>query len=292
VARDAGFFEKHGLRVEVLYVGSSTIALSAFLAGEIDILVGGGTVGPTAYLRGLRDIALFGALENRFPFKFYSVPSITQVSQLRGKRIGVTRFGGTTDFASRYFLKTAGFDPRKDFRWIQVGTPADILMGLKAGSIDAGLLGFPTNISAQKQGYREIADLTQSGVRYSSSAFLAKRHLLSDQRPRIEGFLKALIEAIHYAKTDRKGALKVLSRYMRMADVETLGVSIDEYADKVWTGVPELQPDDIKLILEHLGETDARALQINPSDLIDTSILSQLLKDAFVDRLYGRPTKK
>lgn len=169
--REAGFFQKHGLRVELVYVGSSSIALSAFLAGEIDILVGGGTAGPTAYLRGFRDLALSGALENRFPFKLYAVPSITHVSQLRGKRFGVSRFGGTADFAARYFLKGAGLDPRKDIQWQQVGGPSDLLLALKAGSIDGGILAFPYNISAQRLGYRELADLTQNGVRYAASAF-------------------------------------------------------------------------------------------------------------------------
>jgi len=73
-AKEAGFFERNNLKIELLYVGSSPIALSALLADEIDVLAGGGTAGPTACLRGLRDLALFSTLDHRLPFKVYAVP--------------------------------------------------------------------------------------------------------------------------------------------------------------------------------------------------------------------------
>ena len=90
-AKDAGIFDRNNLTVELLYVGSSPIALAALLSDELDVLAGGGTAAPTAYLQGFRDLALFSTLDHRFAFKIFTVPSIVDIAGLRGKRFGVTR---------------------------------------------------------------------------------------------------------------------------------------------------------------------------------------------------------
>ena len=207
-AKDAGIFERNNLGVELLYVGSSPIALSALLSDELDVLAGGGTAAPTAYLQGFRDLALFSTLDHRFAFKIFTVPSIGDVAGLRGKRFGVTRFGGSLDFASRYFLKTSGLDPQKDVQLVQIGNTADILAALVNGTVDAGSLTFPYNFAASKLGYRQLADLSQSGARYATAAFLSKRRFLIDQRVRMQSFVKALVESIHYVKTNPETRLE------------------------------------------------------------------------------------
>jgi NitT/TauT family transport system substrate-binding protein len=285
-AKDAGFFEKNNLKVELLYVGSSPIALAALLSDEIDVLAGGGTVAPTAYLQGYKDLALFSTLDHRLPFKIYAVPAIADVAGLRGKRFGVTRFGGTLDFASRYFLKNAGLDPQRDVQLVQVGNTADILTALVNGSVDAGTLTYPYNFSAKKLGYRELADLSQSGARYATAAFLAKRNFLVGERVRMQGFIKALVEAIHYVKTNPEPAMKILQRYTRSADRETLKLSYDEYAQKVWPQVPAIEPEDVKLLLEHLALTNPRAREIPAAALIYNRPAEEVGRSGIIEQLY------
>lgn len=285
-AKDAGFFDRNNLRVELLYVGSSPIALAALLGDEIDILAGGGTVAPTAYLQGFKDLALFLTLDHRLPFKVYGNSAIVDVPALRGKRFGVTRFGGTLDFASRYFLRGAGFDPQRDLQLVQVGNTADILTALTSGSVDAGTLTFPYNFSAKKLGYRELADLTQTGARYATAAFLAKRKLLDDQQSRMRAFVKALVEATHFVKTNPEAALTILQRFTRSGDRDTLKLSYEEYAQKVWPRLPAIQPDDIKLLLDHLAQTNPKAREINPAALIHNRATEAIARSGLVERLY------
>jgi ABC-type nitrate/sulfonate/bicarbonate transport system substrate-binding protein len=285
-AKDAGFFEKNGLRVELLYVGSSPITLAALLSDELDVLAGGGTVAPTAYLQGFKDLALFSTLDHRLPFKVYAAPAIADVAGLRGKRYGVTRFGGTLDFASRYFLKSVGLDPQKDVQLVQVGNSADILTALVNGSVDAGTLTYPYNFGARKLGYRELADMSQMGARYATAAFLAKRNFLVGERVRIQGFVKALVEAIHYVKTNPEPALKILQRYTRSADRETLKLSYDEYAKNVWPRVPGIEPDDVKLLLEHLAQTNPKAREIPPAALIYNRPAEEIARSGIIEQLY------
>ena len=285
-AKEAGFFDRNNVNVELLYVGSSPIALAALLSDELDVLTGGGTAAPTAYLQGFRDLALFSTLDHRFAFKIFAVPSIVDIAGLRGKRYGVTRFGGSLDFASRYFLKSVGLDAQKDVQLIQIGNTADILAALVNGTVDAGTLTFPYNFSARKLGYRQLADLSQSGARYATAAFLAKKTLLVAQRARMLAFIKALVEAIHYVKTNPAPALKILQRYTRMADQEALKLAYDEYAKNVWPRVPAIEPEDVKLIVEHLAQTNPRAREIQPSALVYNNLVESVARSGIVEQLY------
>lgn len=286
VAKEWKLFDKHGVGVELVYVGSSSIAIAALFSGNLDIVAGGGVGGIASYLQGYRDLALFASLNNRLNFFVYAHPSITDPSGLRGKRFGVSRFGGVGDFAARYFLKRSGLDPRKDLAMIQVGSQLELTPALARGAVDAGTVSVPQNFAARKLGYRELADLTQTGARYASNAFLAKKQFLIDNRTRMENFLRAVIESIHFIKTRRTEALGVLARYTRTNDTEALGLIYDEYVHKVWPQIPGIEPEDLKAVFEQLGETNPKALEVNPAELIYALLMDNVVKSGFVKELY------
>jgi NitT/TauT family transport system substrate-binding protein len=288
IASDAGLFSKHGLDVELVHVGSSPIAMAAYLAGEIDILGGGGSAGPNAYLRGQRDLVFFGAMNNKFVFSIYAHPSVSNIASVRSKRIGVTRFGGTMDFATRHFLRQNGFDPGREVTMVQVGRVQDILSGLIAGSVDVGTMAFPYDIKAKESGFRELADLSQSGARYASSSFLAKRQFLAQNKGPAEGFVRAIIEAMQFIRVRRDDGIKILSRYTRMSDTKVLAQTYDYHSRVIWPRVPEILPEDLKLVLEELAEANPKAREIDPAELIYGSVVKDVVASGFVERLYGR----
>ena len=288
VASDAGLFKKHGLDVELVHVGSSPIAMAAYLAGEVDILGGGGSAGPNAYLRGQRDLMFFAAMNNKFVFSIYANPSVSTPSALRSKRIGVTRFGGTMDFATRHYLRQNGVDPGRDVTMLQVGRVQDILSGLIAGSMDVGTMAFPYDMKAKESGFRELADLSQSGARYASSSFLAKRQFLTQNKNRMEGFVRSIIEAMHFIRVRRDEGIKILARYTRMSDMKVLTQSYDYHSRMIWPRVPEIQPDDLKLVLEELAESNPKAREIDPAELIYGSVVKDVVASGFVERLYAQ----
>ena len=288
VASDAGLFKKNGVEVELVHVGSSPIAMAAYLAGEIDILGGGGSAGPNAYLRGQRDLVFFGSMNSKFVFSVYAHPSIANMAGVRGKRVGVTRFGGTMDFATRHFLRQNGFDPGREVTMVQVGRVPDILSGLIAGSLDVGTMAFPYDIKAKEGGYRELADLSQSGARYASSSFLARRQFLVQNKARAEGFVRAIIEALYFIRTNREDGMKILARYTRMSDMKVLAQTYDYHSRVIWPRVPEILPEDLKLVLEELAEANPKAREIDPAELIYGSIVKDVIASGFVEKLYAR----
>lgn len=284
-AQDAGIFRKHGLPVELIAVGSSTRGIAAMVSGDLDILAGGGSSGITAQLQGYTDMALFANVIQTFLFSVMTQPAITDVAQLRGKRMGVTRFGGTLDFVARQYVKRHGMEPGKDVTFVQIGAMPDIVVAVVTGAIESGVIGIPQNFLAKKQGLRELADLSDSGARYALAAFVAKRSFLSESHNSMVRFMKALVEAIHYLKTRPKEGMEIMKRYTRIDAPDVLKPAYDLHA-KLFPRVPEIFPDDLKLVLEEVALTNPKAAGANPASFIDGRAAKDVIASGFVEQLY------
>jgi NitT/TauT family transport system substrate-binding protein len=287
IAKEAGLFDKNKLSVELISIRSSPLCISAHIADEIDICAGATSPVIAANLQGHRELVLFGTLNRKAGFWIYGKPAFTNLSELRGKRFGVTRFGGALDFVSRFMLQQAGLDPAKDLTMVQIGATPDIVLALAADSIDAGTLSLPSNLKARELGFRELADFTDSKQSYPSTALSARREFLIDNKSRMESFTKALIEAIHYVRTHRQDALKVLSRYTRVTDNKLLGNAYDFHIEKIWPRTPEINAEDLKLFLEQIAQTNPKASTIDPSAFVYSPTVKEVIQSGFTDRLYG-----
>ena len=109
---------------------------------------------------------------------------------------------------------------------------------------------------------------------------------LVDQRSRMHGFMKALVEATHFVKSNSDPALDILQRFTRSTDRETLKMSYEEYAQNVWPRLPAIEPDDIKLLLEHLAQANPKAREINPALVIYNRLTEDIARSGIVERLY------
>jgi ABC-type nitrate/sulfonate/bicarbonate transport system substrate-binding protein len=287
-AHDAGFFKKHNLSVEVIQVGSSTRGMAALVANQIEILAGGGTGGIVAQLQGYKDLAIFGTNVHTWVFSVYAVPSIKDVAQLRGKKMAITRFGGTMDFAARHFLKGQGFEPGKDVVLIQIGSSADIVPAMVNGLVESGVMSVPYLFAARKLGLRELADLSQSGIRYAQAALVAKRSFLKDKRELIAEFIKSTIEATHFLKTRPAEGMRILGKYTRTDDQDILKQAYHYHVDRLLSRAPEIHSEDIRLLLEEASLTNAKAKGANPQDFIDENAVGEVVRSGFVDQLYRK----
>jgi NitT/TauT family transport system substrate-binding protein len=288
IAKEAGLFDKNKLSVELISVRSSPLCISAHIADEIDICAGATSPVIAANLQGHRELVLFGTLNKKAGFWIYGKPGLTSLSGLRGKRFGVTRFGGALDFVSRFMLQQAGLDPTKDLTLVQIGATPDIVLALAADSIDAGTLSLPSNLKARELGFRELADFTDSKHSYPSTALSAKRQFLVENKLHMESFTKALMEAIHYIRIHRQDALKVLSRYTRVTDAKLLGSAYDFHVEKIWPRTPEISAEDLKLFLEQIAQTNPKASAVDAAGLVYSPTVKEVIQSGFADRLYGR----
>jgi hypothetical protein len=100
--------------------------------------------------------------------------------------------------------------------------------------------------------------------------------------------VRALIESIHFIRTRRDEGIKILARYTRLSDIKVLEQTYDFHSRVIWPRVPELQPEDLKLVLEELAATNPKAREIDAVELIYSGAVKQVVASGFVERLYAR----
>ncbi|HET9918112.1 MAG TPA: ABC transporter substrate-binding protein [Candidatus Binatia bacterium] len=136
IAHDEGLFKKYSLDVELLHIPSSSLIIQTILAGEIAISYVHGRNTMQSNLTG-SDMVLIAGVTNRFPFTFMARPEFKRATDLRGKRIGITRVSSSTHTVTLYVLNQAGLKPG-DYEIVSLGEVPNILVALAAGRIDAG----------------------------------------------------------------------------------------------------------------------------------------------------------
>jgi len=283
-AKETGLFEKRGLDVRLVGMGTGSVSLRALIAHDLEIasLSGSGLV--QAALQGADTILLSAAIDG-FVFKVFGAPEISSPAELKGKKLGVSRFGATSDFAVRLALKKWGLNPERDVNILQVGTTQDTLRAMQTRLLDAGVLSGTASLLARKAGFRELVDLADLGLHYPMAPIGTTKSYLQKNEALVKDFLLAYIEAIRDFKRDKEGALKVLRKYTRNDDAEVLEDSYRNYARK-YLAWPIPPVDAIRTILAELSTTTPAAKSAEPEQFVAYRLAREIEASGFVKRLY------
>jgi NitT/TauT family transport system substrate-binding protein len=285
VTQEKGFFRKYGLDVQAILIESGTTAVQSLLSGEIAFAHMAGAAVMQSNLRGA-DAVMIAGVVNTLVFQLYTDKSISRPDQLRGKAVGVTRFGSSTDFAMRYALERYGLEPGKDVTILQLGNVPAILAALEAGKLQGAMLSPPTTLRAKKAGFPVLADLQMLGLEYQHTGIATTRSLIKSKPELVRDFMRAYVEGIHYAKTHRKESLEILAKYLRTDDKDVLE---ETYELIVATLVPEKPYPTLKgiqIMLREMGAKDPAARSAKPEQFVDLTFIKELDGSGFVDRLY------
>jgi len=282
LAKDANIFEKNGLYVDPVYVAGGSRVSQAVIAGEFTVALAGGNI-VFAHLAG-GDIVTFGGVVNVPSFYLYVQPSIKRQEDLRSKTLGITRYGASTDFTLRYLLKKWGFEPDRDVKVIQMGGQPEILAGMQAGVIHGGILSSPGDFKAKKAGFTMLANFAKTGLDYPTTSLVSTRSTIKADRETVKRFLMAYSEAVDRLFRDKELAMKVIGKWTRTQDRETLESSY-EYATNFIERPPRLPYKAIETILAQAAETDPRARGRKADEFLDPTIYNELEKSGFFKNL-------
>ena len=277
---------KYGVDAEILFVPVSSRAIQAALAGEIQFITSGGVANINANVNGADFVGLTATL-NTFVFKILASPELKKPEQLKGKKVGISRLGGASDFSIRYALTHWGLVPDKDVAIIQVGGEPEEVMALQNKAVDAVILSEPFATVATRAGASVLADLSQLGVPYTMHGFGARKSFIQANRDVVIRFMKAYLEGIYVFKTKKNVALNVLKKYTRLDDLSLVQVAYDEMSQRLIRRVPYPDREGIQTIIDQLAKTRPQMKNLNPADFIDPSILKAIDDSGFVKKLYG-----
>ena len=282
---EAGVFRKHGLDVELLYVGGGGRAAQVVQSGEVPIgtFTGGAVV--NANLAG-GDLVVIASSLNVFTFAVMAKPEIRRVEDLKGKKIGISRFGSATDFGLRFAEAKWPLKRQRDFAVLQLGGVTDILAALKTGAIDAGVINAELAILARRDGFREVADIAKMGLNFPTSAIVTTRSYIKRNENTVRKFVRGYVDGVHFIKTQRALSVQVMSRYMRNNDLALVNDLYDFYLIQNMERIPRPSPEAMKTVLDQLAETDQRAATLRPEQFVDGRFFQEMEKDGFLQQLW------
>lgn len=282
IAADAGLFRKHGLDVDLVLIRSASTITSALIAGETPMIQLGGNGTIQAALQGADTVNLL-TLVPIIPQSLVVTPEIKSADDLRGKRLGVSRFGALSDLVIRRYLRKLGLDPTKDVTIVQIGGIPELVTAMKAGAISGGAISPPALTVAKKAGFRELSDFETLDYKYPAVAIASTKSFVQRQRATALNFIRGEIEGIHAIRTQKSFAINVLKKYMRISDTDVLEDGY-RYAVKFFQPRPYPTLDEVRAVLDEY-KSMPQAANAKPEQFIDLSLLQELEKEKFFDRL-------
>ena len=285
-AKETKLFEKRGLDVVLVGMGTGSVSLRALIAKDLEIasLSGSGLV--QAALQGADTVIISSAI-NGFIFKVFAAPEITSPAQLKGKKLGISRYGATSDFAVRLALKKWGLNPDRDVSILQIGTSQDTVRAMQTKMLDAGVLSGTASLIARKAGFRELGDLADLGLHYPMAPIGTTKSFIQKNEGLVKEFMLAYIEAIHDFKRNKEAALTVLKKYTRNDDREVLEDSYTSTANK-YLALPIPTLDGIRTILTELSSTVPAAKNADPEQFVSYKVAREIEASGFIKRLYEK----
>lgn len=271
MALESGIFKQNGLDVTLDNIASST-GIPALLGGQVNVAHLGGSETISAAAQG-GDLVIIGVTEAVYPFVFMAPASITGVEELKGKKVGVSNIGSSSDIATRVFLNKVGLDPEKDVTIVPVGSLQNRIAALLNGAIDGGVAQPPDQITLEDKGFHVIYDLAAQKLPSVGNAIVVQRSWLNANKDVAQRYVDSLVQAIALSKKSKEQALPVLSKYLKNDDARALGVTYDFFVGTVTPDYPEVKPDLFVDSIQTLAATNDKIKGFDVNSIIDNEFV-------------------
>jgi NitT/TauT family transport system substrate-binding protein len=230
-----------------------------------------------ANLKGA-NLALVAGATNRQVFSLMAKPEFKKITDLKGKKIGITRVGSSTHTSALYALGSAGLKPA-DYQILPLLEVPNIFTALAAGQIDAGVMSPPTNGRAKKAGFVELMNLAKEGPEYVSVAVGTSRAYIKANEDIVRRVVRSYAEGVQIFKTNKAAALKMFQNHLKVTDPE---IREDSYAQfrEYLDYPPYVSRKGMETILAELSEKDPAAKAVKADDFIEMRFVAELGKKA------------
>ena len=288
VGRDKKFYEKYGLDVQLLLVNSGSLVAQMFAAGELQM-----TANAPASLISLaasgQKLSFFLGLSNTSPFTMVTQTNIRRAEDLKGKKIGTARFGGSSHISALIALEHLHLDLKRDrIVLIQTGVDPDRMAALESKAIDAAMLQRVATKIMVGKGYYPLLNMVQAKIPYQNTGVTVKRDYAAANAKIMDAFTRATIEAYGYIfnKENKQAVKEVLARNLRLANLdaaEDFYVEAQEELDRK----PYPTLEGFKVVIKYVAEQNPKAAAVKAEEIVDTSWLKKLDSEGFFDKVYG-----
>lgn len=212
LAREKGFYAAEGLDVDYVIM-KPQVAMQALIAGNVGYTTALGSTIRAAFrnvpLRVVMTIA------DKPLFALIARPGISSVEELKGKLLGISSFGASTDTYARALLRRYKLVPNQDVKIIALGGGTNRIAAMETGAVDAALIEAPYNVMLERKGFRKIlfvGDLIPSPL----AGFGTGVEKIQKQPDEIQRLVRATLRGINFAKTNKQESVRSIMRWAAM----------------------------------------------------------------------------
>jgi NitT/TauT family transport system substrate-binding protein len=280
IAKERGLFAKHGLVSEIVYIPGGTTNIQVLVSGSLDMSQLSGAPGVAANLEGADIVYILGLLD-KLNYQLVTRPEIKSVEQLKGKKLGVSRFGSSADFGLRAVVKRLGIDPAKDVSILQISDEPARVAAIKSGNIEGTVVNAPFSSEAERLKLNVIADSVKMDIPFFNTALLGSRKYLEKQDAKVMNFLRAYLEAIKILKTEREYSVKALAQFTRVPDLKAIQEGYDYFNNQLQP-VPYPSLEAMQAVVTQIAETNPKARNVDAKSYVSDRYLKRLEEEGFV----------
>ena len=288
VAKDKKIFDKYGLDVQLIFVMGGALVTQMLAAGEIQIAANA----PAALLglvAGGEKIAMFIGISNTSPFTLISQPSIKAAADLKGKRLGTARFGGSSHVSALIALDHLRLDLKRDnIVLLQTGLDPERMAALEQKGLDAAMLQRLATKTMLAKGYTQLLNLNQAKIPYQNTVLASRRDYMASNAKSFESFTRAVLEgyAFVFNKENKQAVKEVIAKNLRLPNAdaaEDFYLEAQEELDRK----PYPTLEGTRTVIKFVAEQNPKVASVKAEEIIDLSWLKKLDDEGFFKKVYG-----
>ncbi len=275
MAKESGAFEKYGLQADILLITSGPLSVQALLGGDLQVVSAASNAVINAILNGAPIIAV-GGTANRPYHRLFVQPEINRLEDLRGKTLGVTRFGSITDNLTRILLRKNGLEGAVTVR--QMGGAIEVAAAFQNRLI-AGAVTSELRVSPPSQP-KVLVRMAEMGIPYSMNMIAVQRDYLRRNPEPVENMVRAYVDGLGFMRRNKERALKIIAKYARLSDSR----GIEQFYNDAMTyldPIPRADPEAVQTILEFMGKKNVAVETFQ-----DNSIIDKLAREGFFEKIF------
>jgi len=288
MAKEARFFEKYGLDVEMNFEGASSVIVQAMLAGEANFA---GLAGPAVVSNVVNggDVIQVAAVVKTFTIPMYSQPSINEIAQLKGQKVGVSRFNSISHMAALNIFQRAGVTGATI---IQTGGIPESAAALMSGNVAAAMVPPPQSVMLREKGFRELVGVKQFrewNIPVVENGVASRRSYAEKNPDVVKRFIRAAFEGIRQIYNNKELTMKTLAKYTKITDQKLLDESY-RFSVEALSKDAFMPAEAFNALVEQMvsqKSIDAAAAKKNPvSAYFDNRYVDELEKEGFFKKLW------
>jgi NitT/TauT family transport system substrate-binding protein len=278
MAKESGAFEKYGLQADIILITSGPVSVQSLIGGDLQVVSAASNAVINAVLNGAPIVAV-GGTANRPYHRLFVQPEINRIEDLRGKSMGVTRFGSITDNLTRILLRKYGLEGAVNVR--QMGGTIEVAAAFQnrliAGAVTSELRVTPPSLP------KVLLRLVDMGIPYSMNMIAVQRDYLRRNGDAVESMVRAYVDGLTFMHRNKERALKIIAKHSRLADAKMID---DFYNDAITylDRIPRAEPEAVQTILEFMGKKG-----VPVETFQDNSIIDKLTREGFFERVSKKP---